>query len=711
MWHLETQNTETQSPQQFPNWRIVAEAFDLDHFPNKRDRISERVNEFFWEKDIISRDIDSAHNNTDTNFIEITIWEEIYYFDIYSEQYCGMSLDEANAFREAHPNPEIQVMLEWIPLLEQVMENNSWYLNSDDIIDFDAPEAFSWMTARELQMTIRWNIRTFHKNWGLLWIDDTQKEKIVWLYQIYLEIIMGIGDTFEDGSDEFHKTDGEIDMYLKSVMYSFSTPEECLDYYVHIQTQIYENRSRSKKNKEACQIFSEKLWRFIFERFQREFDEEENPENKQWIIQNCITFIKLITERSDVDINNDLRDPLLAEEVCIFIISRPGWVLDSLENCSLYSLDFTDPLVWERSPSDVVSSVEQKLQASWISTLEHKREVSILARLIEKIDNGDLDPEELSDMDESEVSAYIISLWTDITHEAYEAVREAYDKNFEATSYGWRPIYTPPDFMSILQDIWVSPEDIEAFELFDDIRWNSGYFNYSDENLNLAWSLGRSAWIIVWTIAVVMLATAVTWWYALPAIAPSLIAAWWWLTTTWSLTAIWTWATMGTAANMLLFDPRTHDSFWEMLSDTSTDFVINTFHAVYMERLTMRLWKWSSNLWRAWLLWGDLSSGIAIEVIRDDMIDAIFQWESLLWGMHNSTIEDIFWWIGYFEIESHITPELENRFANCTHIFYLWNWYDVDIELESEFQSIDWSVEEILTALNAWMERQEERIS
>jgi len=215
MWHLETQNTETQSPQQFPNWRIVAEAFDLDHFPNKRDRISERVNEFFWEKDIISRDIDSAHNNTDTNFIEITIWEEIYYFDIYSEQYCGMSLDEANAFREAHPNPEIQVMLEWIPLLEQVMENNSWYLNSDDIIDFDAPEAFSWMTARELQMTIRWNIRTFHKNWGLLWIDDTQKEKIVWLYQIYLEIIMGIGDTFEDGSDEFHKTDGEIDIIFK----------------------------------------------------------------------------------------------------------------------------------------------------------------------------------------------------------------------------------------------------------------------------------------------------------------------------------------------------------------------------------------------------------------------------------------------------------------------------------------------------------------
>jgi len=313
--------------------------------------------------------------------------------------------------------------------------------------------------------------------------------------------------------------------------------------------------------------------------------------------------------------------------------------------------------------------------------LEHKREVSILARLIEKIDNGDLNPEELSDMDESEVSTYIISLWTDITHEAYEAVREAYDKNFEATSYGWRPIYTPPNFISILHDIWVSSEDIEAFELFDDIRWNSGYFNYSDENLNLAWSLGRSAWIILWTIAVVMIATAVTWWYALPAIAPSLIAAGWWLTTTGSLTAIWTWATMGTAANMIIFDPRTHDSFWEMLSDAWSDFVINTFHAIYMERLTMRLWKWSSNLWRAWLLWGDLSSGIAIEVIRDGMIDAIFQWEPLLWGMHNSSIEEIFWGIWYFDIERDINPEIENRFANCTHIFYLWNWYDVDIEL------------------------------
>jgi len=38
------------------------------------------------------------------------------------------------------------------------------FLNSGDIVDFECPEIFQNMTARELQMTLRGNIRIFEQN-------------------------------------------------------------------------------------------------------------------------------------------------------------------------------------------------------------------------------------------------------------------------------------------------------------------------------------------------------------------------------------------------------------------------------------------------------------------------------------------------------------------------------------------------------------------
>jgi hypothetical protein len=208
-----------------------------------------------------------------------------------------------------------------------------------------------------------------------------------------------------------------------------------------------------------------------------------------------------------------------------------------------------------------------------------------------------------------------------------------------------------------------------------------------------------------------MIATAITWGMVLPAIAPSLIASGWWLTLWWSLLSIGTWATLGTASNMAFFDPRWHDSQWEMLSDIWSDFIINTFHAMYMEKLTMGLWHWASSLWKSGLVGLDFWSWIGIEVVRENMLNSIYQSEPLLWDIHSINIEDLFSWLGYSSLQDEITPELKQRVLLSTNIFYLWNWYDVSIELEEEFLNINWSKEEILTALSNWLERQENRIS
>jgi hypothetical protein len=58
----------------------------------------------------------------------------------------------------------------------------------------------------------------------------------------------------------------------------------------------------------------------IFERFQREFNQNEETSRTNDLLRQVTYFMNVLTERSDIDINNDLRNPRLAEEICIFIL-------------------------------------------------------------------------------------------------------------------------------------------------------------------------------------------------------------------------------------------------------------------------------------------------------------------------------------------------------------------------------------------------------
>ena len=757
MWE-EFETIFRESPQElYLHWRAVAEDFWLDSFPQKRQNLQTSISNYFDERDIPTRSISRVQNYEEENYIVIESSDTLYYFDIYSEQFCGNSLSEANNFRNENPTPELQTILVWVPILEELMERNyaQWgfgeYLNNNDRVDFDAPEQFEWMTIREVQMTLRGNIRIFEENWGILWIDNARGREIATLYRSYMEIIMWIWDRYEQWSHFFHKTEGELDLYIRSSVYSLESFQDCTDYYIHIQRKIDDNTAQSKTNKQAYRIFSQKLWATIFERYRREFELwSENPEEITTLLEQWILLIELLRgrEQNHSNIDSDMRNPLLAEEVCIYLLSRNGWILDTLENCTLYRLDFSDEVVWDRSPSQVIEETELKLRESWFEnpssflqanfwvdrallvwtweqryedlSLEHKRQVSMLARLIQKFEQWEMSIEQIQNMDTQEAEQYIVWLWQEITREAFDAVREAYDRNFDSDSYAGRPIHIPPDFVGILESIWSDEADIGVLRLFNDIRghdvvgWD-GFLNYSDENLNMAWSLARSAGIIIGTIAVVMIATAVTGWVALPALASAwiwqaLIASGWGLTLAGSLTSVWVGAGVWTFAN-LWFDPRSYDTFWEMAWDLSSDFVINTFHAIWMERLTMRLWEWFWILGRTGLIWGDISSGIGIEVLREYTVNDIFQSETLLGEFHGIWVDRALIWVSSLDIIQSVPEEVKQRFLQASHIYYLWHWENIRLYNEPEFDTINWyDSEEVNTALISWIERQEARI-
>lgn len=735
----------SENQKDFLVWNDVTE--NLWFETKKRNALTDIIQEYFHSEWIDSSEITDREILEQENFLVIQTEKQEFYFDIYSEKFCWNTLSEAQTFRENNPSNEIKIMQTGIPVLQKLMQKNSqswglfhWnaYLDDRDIVDFDTPEAFAWKNAKEVQMMLRQNIQVFEWKWWLLWVSEIERKKIAEYYKLYMEIVMWIWEEFEDGSGYFYVTEWELDTFARTSIYAFWDFESCIDYYTDIQTRIFDNINISKKNKEAHKLISEKLAQIIFERFQRDFLAEENPEIKQELLMQWIDFARVITERKTsswekVDINNALRNPGLAQEICAFVLARKNGIFETLENSEEYDLNFRDPVVWDRSPEFIINSSKEKLKQIWIPhvdsflrddlwislvvlvqtenfawdyeslSFEHKREVSLLARFLKKIDSWELSPQSLIWKTPAQIQAYIIWLAKQIESEAQIAVENAYDRNFDIAE--WQVTWKFSDkfksrywkMLWSLEKIGAKPADIEALKVFNSIRGNDGrvWWNYSDENLNTTQSVTKATGVILATIIVVMAATA-----------------WAWFAWLWPLASIAVWASSGTVASFWILDPRKHDSRAEMLTDISTDFAINTFHAVYMEKLTLALWGGSSFWQKAGLIWWDLWSGVWIEFLREWVLDKIFHSRAIVDQKREGF--DEYFRLNY-SLRKNIWDEIKKRFEQASEYYYAWENEDLNILEEVEFKNIDFQKiwknnTELKTAIIEWCERQEKRM-
>lgn len=748
MTHEETHTPEIDIPQEsfegYLHWWSVAEDFNMDDLPQKRTSLQNSIASTFRDHDIFPWDITSeAERLHSENFIIVHVWESACYFDIYSERFCGYSLSQAQEFRESNPTPEIQTILTGIPVLQELLiansQTNYWnsFLDENDTVSESSETPFAGLTAKQLQMTLRQNIEIFERRWWLEWISESQKREIQDPYTLYMEMVMGIWEEYEDASGYFYKTSEEIDMYVTGIVYSKESFEDCTSYYRYIQTRISDNKRTSKKNKQAHEILSQKLWQRILERFRKDYEEAKSPDEQMTLIREWLDFVKLITGRSDIDVDRKLRNPGLAEEFCIFILARKEGVFDTIENCTSRNLHFIDPEVWNRKPSDVVDATSSKLREIGIDnpdtflrnqlqisllgiiqpegiesyedlSLTHKREISILARFLKKLESWEFSPETIEWLDASQIQEKLLHTSEEIYSEAYQAVQEAYDRNFDTSERGRTELFstaTADIITDQMRDIWVSSEDLEAFTLFNDIRWNDGNadFNFSDENLNFAWSLGKSLLIIWATIAVVMITT---WWVGFALTGSQLISSLivanaagtgFVLNTAWSLTAIWIGASTGTLASIGVIDPRKHDSRWEMIADVATDFAVNTFHAWALEYWLLRYGTNWSLLQKSWYFWADLASWVGIEVLREMSLNAIFQGEPLLtdyeWAnisfdqlLHRSLINPVLLGISREECLAQLAElNIWERFLRVQQEYEKWNDGTINFRREGEF--------------------------
>ena len=310
---------------------------------------------------------------TSESLIWLQIWDVWYFFDFYSGQHIpGQTIQSVREYRENNKPEEIQNILTGVPALENLMQWNSRREYKDFLTDDDTADTrfgiWSDLTPKQLQMTVSNNLEIFSQKWWIIMLPESERADMAETLRKYLEIVMGIGEEFEEWADYFYKTDQEIDIYVTTTIASFWSLDASLEYFEAIHRKINDNSAINQQNRNAHRIFSQKLSQGIYEMYIQRIlarsstditDESSRLDNTQrGEIAWAVRFVELLTERAG-SMNNVLRDTELAEKICVEILQRPGWIIDRLDNNN--NLEFSDPKVWNRAPTQVVSATINKL--------------------------------------------------------------------------------------------------------------------------------------------------------------------------------------------------------------------------------------------------------------------------------------------------------------------------------------------------------------
>lgn len=634
-------------------------------------------------------------------------WERWHFFDYYAGRYLpGTNLAEAREYQESNPPETVENIIVGTRALRSLLDANAedgmWnrYLEDDD----RAAERFwEWsnLTPKELHMTVRRNMFDFINQGWLFTLPEELREDMLQAQQDFLEMSMGIWAENKFWSAEFYKTDQEISIYIKTLVWNMDSLDECLGYYKESQMKMFANRRPTGLNREAHKVFSQKLSEEIYQRITSEFmaldwesDNAKPSLKQQHIVATALDFARIITEKAGWNyMLNELRNTQMAEKICIEVLQRPGWVIDRLDQ--RHNLTFSDPVVGERSPQSITTALHNKLREIGIenpssilhsgfqidtssivgessestpqnyeeASLSQKKDISLMARILEKLNSSDFKQENITWLSPEELAEKVTGIGTEIYEESINAVKNAYD---DAFSWWFTDYENTLDGMSD----FITPEEKDAFILFKDLR-GIGFWNTCDENMNFYAEAGKNVAIIVGTIALVAATTWGVWLVAGPYIA---IAAG---------------SVSGTAGNLAFLDPRDWDTFEEMAWDISSDLAVNTLHALVMERITIGAWANISRTRKISVFWWDLASWVHLEWVREDIITSWFRWEPLLWENGSKSITE--------EFNSHQIGMLHSSFSQ-----YVWLDNQDDIETQNRLLALDEDFRDAIILYNAW---------
>lgn len=529
--------------------------------------------------------------------------------------------------------------------MEEIFSENDkekfWELNDLDKLKVDTFNK-DWLnlkgkTLREIQVIFRENLKELDSL--QVSFNDAQKKDFLRQQKRYLEIFMWVWDKYEWWASYLVETRNNFLKISENIVYNSSLSEIFL-YMLELHQKIDDNNYQSTSVERSYKILMETINSLLLERLKK-----ENASDKDFV-----NFSKIITWRNEyknwsftnIDIDDNLRNPELATESLMFIFTRKGWMFEKM---NIKNLDTNlkntkvenkiSELDSEIKKHDLWFETEVFLQQINFSDLlrnkdknyeqldfESQTKLSILNNLIKKLKAKRSSWIKVSIS--SEKNNFLTILW-EVSWDYIEQLNENIEELFSSDNVFDKTYWTE----KTSEDFKLTWIHKEAFDLFMNMNW-VWLLTISDSWINIL----KQTWKITWVLTASILAAILTWW-------TSLIAQW---AVAWAVWSASSWA----------FMPKWYDTVSEMWTDLSSDLALWTVTWAAWWKLTSwwinRFWK----IWQNWIRditrtqssiinWTDIFAlWLAPEFARSIYIDKIFHNQNMIFDSKDDNLNSIY---------------------------------------------------------------------
>ncbi|MDQ7010147.1 MAG: hypothetical protein Q9M94_07725 [Candidatus Gracilibacteria bacterium] len=346
------------------------------------------------------------------------------------------------------------------------------------------------------------------------------KEMVVELARqeiLYFRMVMGFGHKYEGAATLLKEDTDNFEKMADNILKYSGTNEDLLYKLKDLHLEIDLNDYQSTTVERSYKFTMDTLHKKIFNKLVKEKANDKD----------LVLFAKIITGKEidgvESEIDDNLRDPELAQKILITILQRKDGIIDKLNKNGDINID--DPEIENENPKSVVDSVRDKFYERYGSNLQsqkifnnnlktagyedvlnipenqkyedltfyQKTKLSVLHRVAEKMEEGkdflersgeralyglQLEGSKMININHNYILSDFAGLFNSVAQDYIEEVAENLKDNFSENESTWESITFGKDS----SDVGLTGVQAEAFDLFQDIS-GAGLLGISDSNI------------------------------------------------------------------------------------------------------------------------------------------------------------------------------------------------------------------------------------
>ncbi len=485
--------------------------------------------------------------------------------------------------------------------IASVYDDNDGYIFDREIDEDDTVSSWPYKGKKllELQSLLAPEITKIK---SIYTITGESTKKTAFLRK-HIELLAGVWDIYEWWAKLFSLSEEDLQRKVLLLTEDMSV-EEMFQEIIYFNEKIDSNW---KKSEMVRQVNAKLMASFYMQTYEK-LKEEKRPN------ADFITFANIITGREKIkkerkvkwqtlthvetiSFDNSMASYDIASKALLHIMYRPDGVFDTIRKEKQELIPW-DPELEDKNPRDIVEASIQKISAinekdedfwkevliqAWMWGLLLSQETNY-AKLSfeEKISlwalyriNPIIDTMKGGNFDENVIKNNILQT----SQDAFKALENDINDMFDGKSLNlW--IAHPNFFWYDADDLWLTWEMWEIFDLYQDIHGNSWFFDLHDENEDWFQEPSNIATLGVWIIA----------WCILLPLAPATIGG---------LALAWAGMGFATALTNIVTTKQWHDTYDEAIVDTFYQF----FYEVASSAAFM------------WVFWGFLKKIWAVDAV------------------------------------------------------------------------------------------------